>query len=222
MSGIINVGLSSSSQSNVAVIVSNSPNATGTKICFATRPPSTIVNNTTSAILTQLDEMLSFASNQERTLQSQTVATRLALSKLRSHEMTLRAQALKATVRALHADNETKFVREQFEVELGEMHLHVDAGGTLTVGDTSEIALAEVLDFTDFTFDRGNFLLHIFDDGVDGIFHPVGVEDEGGAVVTFVRIHFDLCDLEGSWPGWFRCSGADPDRKGRLGVVVRR
>ena len=116
--GISDVGSSSSSQSKVGVTISNSPNDNGTKLCFAKRPPSTIVNKPPSAIPTQLDEMLSFASNQARTLQSQAVATRLALSKLRSHAMTLQAQALKATDRALHADNETKFVREQFEVEL--------------------------------------------------------------------------------------------------------
>mmetsp|Transcript_13559 Transcript_13559/g.22241 ORF Transcript_13559/g.22241 Transcript_13559/m.22241 type:complete len:94 (+) Transcript_13559:180-461(+) len=62
--------------------------------------------------------LYTFAANEARTLQSGLDTTRLALSKLRAHVMTLQAQALKATDHALHADNETKFVRDQFEVEL--------------------------------------------------------------------------------------------------------
>jgi hypothetical protein len=118
---------SSASQSKVGVTISNSPADNGTKLWFTKRPPSTDAskppNQQSSTIPSHLNEISEiftrFAANETHTLQSQLDTTRLALSKLRSHAMTLQAQALKATDHALHADNETKFVREQFEVELG-------------------------------------------------------------------------------------------------------
>ena len=117
---------SSTSQSKVGVTISNSPGDNGTKLWFTKRQPSNDESNPRnqqpSSIPSHLNEISEifarFAAKEARTLQSQLDTTRLALSKLRSHAMTLQAQALKATDHALHADNETKFVREQFEVEL--------------------------------------------------------------------------------------------------------
>eukprot|EP00985_Skeletonema_marinoi_P027235 scaffold22030_cov66-Skeletonema_marinoi.AAC.1 len=117
---------SSTSQSKVSVTISNSPADNGTKLWFTKRQPSNDESNPRnqqpSSIPSHLNEISEifarFAAKEARTLQSQLDTTRLALSKLRSHAMTLQAQALKATDHALHADNESKFVREQFEVEL--------------------------------------------------------------------------------------------------------
>jgi len=124
--GISGIVESSASQSRVGVTISNARDDNGTKLWFTRRPPSTEVskqpNQQSSTIPTHLNEISEiftrFAANETRTLQSQLDTTRLALSKLRSHAMTLQAKALKATDHALLADDEAKFVREQFEVEL--------------------------------------------------------------------------------------------------------
>lgn len=108
-----------SSQFKVGVTISKSPNGNGTDLCFAKQSASSKrPNHQSLTIPSHLDEILSFAVNEARSLQSQLDATRLALSKLRSHAMTLQTKALKAADHAIYADNETKFVREQFEVEL--------------------------------------------------------------------------------------------------------
>ena len=117
---------SSTSQSKVGVTISHTSADNGTKLWFTKRPPSTDVSkppnlqsSTIPSHLNEISEIFTrFAANEARTLQFQLDTTRLALSKLRSHAMTLQAEALKATDNALHADTETKFVREQFEVEL--------------------------------------------------------------------------------------------------------
>eukprot|EP00986_Skeletonema_menzelii_P007868 scaffold3131_cov187-Skeletonema_menzelii.AAC.3 len=116
----------STSQCKVSVSISNSPADNGTKLYFTKKPPHDGVskprNQQSSSIPSHLNEISEiitrFAANEARTLQSELDTTRLALSKLRAHAMTLQAQALKAADHALHADNETKFVREQFELEL--------------------------------------------------------------------------------------------------------
>lgn len=112
------------SQCRVGVTISKSPS--GTKLCFTKRSGSNDVNKPlnqqSSSIppyLNEISEIFTrFAANEARALQAQLDTTRLALSKLRSNAMSLQAQALKATDHALHAENETKFVREQYEVEL--------------------------------------------------------------------------------------------------------
>ena len=125
---------SESSPPKIGVAICNTFADKGLELKFTTMSHSAKISKHTdqqsSLIPSHLSEISDifarFAANETRTLQSQLDTTRLALSKLRSHAMSLQAQALKATDHALHVEDEIKYVREQCEVEISNLQSKYD------------------------------------------------------------------------------------------------
>ena len=67
----------------------------------------------------------------------------------------------------------------------GKVHVDVNRTGKLFVRDAHEVAFAEILDSRDFALHRGDLLLHLLDDLLDGVFRAAIIEDEGRVVLAF-------------------------------------
>jgi hypothetical protein len=62
----------------------------------------------------------------------------------------------------------------------------------------------------DFAFHFGDDFLHAVNDLVDGLFLAAVIEDEGGAVIAIVRVHFGSLRLS-----WFMAGSTPRDSSGR-------
>src|SRR5687768_1732822 len=75
--------------------------------------------------------------------------------------------------------------------------LHVMCAGQFLVRDARKVFLADVLDGGDFALHLDDDFLHTFNELIDRLFTAPVIEDERGAVIADVGIHFGSLRL--SW-----------------------